>query len=226
LGLQLPSQLPENPEHRLYDLLAGDDPDSAHSRYNAYIRKLVSCERAAECVKKVTTARLDEFMRALAGGGIGPVRIFLVGGASAVLLGWRDSTEVDLKFEPDSDELLRKLPVLKERLQINIELASPGDFIPEVPGWRERSAFIRQEGNLTFLHYDFYAQALAKIERWHELDIKDVHELIQRRLVEPSRLLELFSAIEARLYEYPAIDPAKFRSAVEAVVAEAINPES
>ena len=52
LGLDLPQQLPKNPEHRLYDLLAADDQDSAHSRYNAFIRKLVSYERAAECVNR------------------------------------------------------------------------------------------------------------------------------------------------------------------------------
>ena len=52
LGLELPDHLPTNPEHRLYDLLAETDQDSAHSRYNAFIRKLVSYERAAECVKK------------------------------------------------------------------------------------------------------------------------------------------------------------------------------
>jgi hypothetical protein len=48
LGLELPEQLPQNPEHRLYDLLSQDDPDSAHSRYNAFIRRLVSYERAAD----------------------------------------------------------------------------------------------------------------------------------------------------------------------------------
>jgi hypothetical protein len=32
-------------------LLHAEDQDSAHSRYNALIRKLVSFERAAECVK-------------------------------------------------------------------------------------------------------------------------------------------------------------------------------
>jgi hypothetical protein len=52
LGLVLPEQLPHNPEHRLYDLLAQDDQDSAHSRYNAFIRRLVSYERAAECVNR------------------------------------------------------------------------------------------------------------------------------------------------------------------------------
>jgi hypothetical protein len=50
LGLELPAQLPTDSEYRLYDLLAQDDQDSAHSRYNAYIRRLVSYERAAECV--------------------------------------------------------------------------------------------------------------------------------------------------------------------------------
>ena len=52
LGLELPDQLPLNPEHRLYELLAQDDPDSAHWRYNAFIRRLVSYERAAECVNQ------------------------------------------------------------------------------------------------------------------------------------------------------------------------------
>ena len=40
-----------DPEHRLYELLATDDSDSAHSRYNAYVRRLVSFERAAACVR-------------------------------------------------------------------------------------------------------------------------------------------------------------------------------
>jgi hypothetical protein len=38
-----------HPEHRLYELLAADEPDAAHSRYNALLRRLVSFERAAEC---------------------------------------------------------------------------------------------------------------------------------------------------------------------------------
>ena len=52
LGLKVPEHLPVNPEHRLYDLLAANEPDSAHSRYNALIRKLVSFERAFPCVKE------------------------------------------------------------------------------------------------------------------------------------------------------------------------------
>ena len=52
LGLELPHNLPTTPEHRLYDLLSETEPDSAHSRYNALIRRLVSFERAMACVRK------------------------------------------------------------------------------------------------------------------------------------------------------------------------------
>jgi hypothetical protein len=50
LGLEIPvSTSSDLPEHRLYLRLATTDPDSAHSRYNALLRRLVSFERAAEC---------------------------------------------------------------------------------------------------------------------------------------------------------------------------------
>jgi hypothetical protein len=48
-GVLVPNPLPE-PEHRLYERLAGEDPDSAHSRYNALLRRLTSFESALECV--------------------------------------------------------------------------------------------------------------------------------------------------------------------------------
>ena len=51
-GLTLPATLPASPEHRLYDHLAREDSDSAHSRYNALIRRLVSFERALECAAR------------------------------------------------------------------------------------------------------------------------------------------------------------------------------
>lgn len=49
LGFDVPKYTGELPEHRLYKLLAAEDQDSAHSRYNALIRRLVSFEGAAEC---------------------------------------------------------------------------------------------------------------------------------------------------------------------------------
>jgi hypothetical protein len=50
LGFDVARALP-NAEHRLYERLSATGSDSAHSRYNALIRRLVSFERAAECVR-------------------------------------------------------------------------------------------------------------------------------------------------------------------------------
>jgi hypothetical protein len=48
-GLAVPASGIEGPERRLYDLLAAEDPDAAHGRYNALLRRLVSFERALRC---------------------------------------------------------------------------------------------------------------------------------------------------------------------------------
>jgi hypothetical protein len=71
--------------------------------------------------------------------------MYLTGGATAVLSGWRAMTvEVDMRLEPDreSEVLLRHVPALKERLGVNVELVSPPDFIPELPDWRGRSPYL------------------------------------------------------------------------------------
>ena len=49
IGFDIPRTI-ASPETALYERLAESDQDSAHSRYNALIRRLVSFERAAECV--------------------------------------------------------------------------------------------------------------------------------------------------------------------------------
>jgi hypothetical protein len=47
-GVDVPPVDHSEPEHQLYELLSRDDPDSAHGRYNALLRRLVSYERAVE----------------------------------------------------------------------------------------------------------------------------------------------------------------------------------
>jgi hypothetical protein len=163
--------------------------------------------------------RLRSFLRELAREADGDVAVFLTGGATAVLLGWRESTiDADILIVPERDSLYRALPRLKEELQLNVEIASPAHFIPELPGWRERSLLIERLGRVSFYHYDPYAQALAKIERGHTKDLADVAQLLARGLVEPARLLELFETIEPRLHRYPAVDPRSFRRRVEDVL--------
>jgi hypothetical protein len=163
----------------------------------------------------IDAERLRDFLRALGRAADAEARVYLTGGATAVLEGWRSSTiDVDVKLVPELDSLFRAIPKLKESLHVNVELASPSDFIPELPGWQDRSPFVCREGRVSFHHYDFYSQALAKIERGHELDILDVQEMLRRGMVEAARTWELFAAIEGRLYRYPALDPPAFRAAV------------
>ncbi len=160
--------------------------------------------------------RIRRLMRALGAAAPPETRVYFTGGVSAVLMGWRTATiDVDVSFVPDHDDVLRLLPALKDELDLNIELASPTDFIPELPGWEDRSPLIAREANASFYHYDFYAQALAKIERGHAQDRADVRSMLDARLVEPASLRELFAAIEPRLYRYPAIDPPALRRALD-----------
>jgi hypothetical protein len=151
----------------------------------------------------------------------GPGQIFLTGGATAVLFGWRDRTvDVDLKMLPEPAGVFEAIAKLKDELRINIELASPDLFIPELPGWRERSRHIATCGEVEFLHYDFYGQALAKIERGHARDLSDANAMVASGLVDRGRLGELFRAIKPELIRYPAIDPVAFRRKVEGFLAE------
>lgn len=162
--------------------------------------------------------RIRAFLHELGKAAPPGARAYLTGGATAVMLGWRGTTiDVDIKLVPEADAMFRAIARLKDELQLNVELASPSDFIPPLPGWEDRSRFALQAGPLAVFHYDLYSQALAKIERGHSQDVVDVSELVRRGLVEPARLLELFGSIEADLIRYPAIDPAGFRRAVEAV---------
>lgn len=164
----------------------------------------------------LTPERLERFMTELGARVKSPARVYFTGGATAVLHGWRATTiDLDLKIVAAEDAVFRELPHLKEILSINIELAAPDNFIPELPGWDARSRFVARHGAVEFFEYDFYSQALSKIERGHERDLHDVDSMARQSLIEPKRLLELFRSIESQLFRFPAIDPPSFRRAVE-----------
>ena len=147
-------------------------------------------------------------------------RVYLVGGSSAVLLGWRDTTiDVDLKLDPEPRGALDAIARAKEALKINVELSAPDDFVPPVPGWQDRSRFVSREGLVDFFHYDFYGQALAKIERGHAQDLRDVKAMYALDLIAPARVASFFEAIEPELVRYPAIAARSFRTKLEGAVA-------
>jgi hypothetical protein len=171
-------------------------------------------------VREVATReRIEAFLSALAQEAPGETDFFLVGGTTAVLIGWRSSTmDIDFVMRPESDALLRAIPRLKETLHLNVELASPDHFIPVPPGWEARSPLVTRLGRVTVRHYDLVAQALSKIERGHTRDLDDVRAMLERTLVTREQLLDQFAKIEPELYRYPAVDPASFRKALDAVL--------
>jgi hypothetical protein len=160
-------------------------------------------------------SRIESFMAAMGKRVRGQGRIYLTGGATAVLHGWRTTTiDIDIKPDPEPAGLFEAIALLKDELEVNVELASPDHFIPALPGWHERSLFIANHGLIEFFHYDPYGQALAKLQRGHERDLRDIQCFLRDGLIQMDRLRELFDLIEPQLIRYPAIDPAAFRAAV------------
>lgn len=167
-----------------------------------------------------TSERVECLMREMGRGVQSDGSIFFTGGATAVLLGWRETTvDVDLKADPEPTGFFECLPRLKEELDINIELAAPDQFVPALAGWRQRSQLIAKYGRLEFFHYDFYGQALAKIERGHPRDRLDVGQMFESGLVKSARLAELFAEVESELVKFPAIDAAALSARVFAIAA-------
>ena len=151
--------------------------------------------------------RIREFLRRLGQSVKGPGSVFLTGGATALLLGWRAATlDIDLSADPEPGGLFEALARLKEELDLNVEIVSPADFLPRLPGWRERCLLIESVGQVQFFHYDPTSQALSKIERGHRRDLVDAREMIQRGLVRPDELRRLLRAVTPELVRFPAID--------------------
>ena len=170
---------------------------------------------------ETTRTKIERLMAGLGRAVRSPGRVYFTGGVCAVLLGWRETMlDVDLKVDPEPDGFFEALPQLKDAMDINIELASPDNFIPALPAWRERSIFIAAHRRLEFYHYDFYSQALAKIERFHTRDQTDVERMLATGLVKGDRLLEWFREIEPRLIRFPAVDADSLRQRVEVIARE------
>lgn len=171
--------------------------------------------------RKVTVQTLNQFMRELAEAARGPGHVYLTGGATALLLNFREQTiDIDLKLDPEPEGVFEAIAMLKERLQLNVEIASPDHFIPPAPDWRERSPHIVSIGRVHYSHYDLSLQALSKLERGHAQDLEDVLCLVRGGHVHCDELRRRFTQIEPGLLRYPAIDPPVFRKKVEEFVAK------
>lgn len=171
--------------------------------------------------RKVTKATLQQFMQELGAAAKSPGKVYLTGGATALLLGFREQTlDVDLKLDPEPAGAFEAIAKLKTKLDLNVELASPDDFIPPSEGWRERSRPIAKHGPVEFLHYDFAMQTLAKLERGHAQDLDDARRFLRDGFVTSAELRGRLAEILPRLPRYPAVDPEQFARRVEMFLAQ------
>ena len=159
----------------------------------------------------LTKELLNEALIQLASRSKGTGRLYITGGACAVYEGWRESTlDIDLKLDPEPQGIYEAIQYVKRHHDINIELAAPSDFIPEVPGWGDRSQWINRYQGVDIFHYDFVSQALSKIERGNEQDLSDVNNMLNHQKTTPEAILDAFEEIRPHLIKYPRITEVMF----------------
>ena len=82
----------------------------------------------------VDSQKIEQLMKALGREAHASGCIYFTGGTSALLIGWRSSTvDIDIRLDPEPLGIFQAITKLKQELDINIELASPQDFLPPLP---------------------------------------------------------------------------------------------
>ncbi|MGF1520539.1 MAG: DUF6036 family nucleotidyltransferase [Nodosilinea sp.] len=166
--------------------------------------------------------KIEQLMDILGREARGSGSIYFTGGASALLIGWRSSTvDIDIRLDPEPPGIFQAIAKLKQELNINIELASPQDFLPPLPGWRDRSIFIGKRGKILFYHYDFTAQALSKLSRGYDRDLSDVRAMYTQGLFLLEDLRDGLRAIESELIRFPSLSPETLKSRVNNFIEQA-----
>ena len=166
---------------------------------------------------RLTRESLRALMRDLARSAVNEEHysVFLVGGGTAVLNGWRDSS-IDVDLYSPRDGIFDDVQAIKERLQLNIETVRPEDFVPPLAGSEDRHVLIETIGRVTFYHYDPYAQLFSKVVRGFERDLIDAQAFVGSRMVDAVRFRSLVWAIpDAAWSKYPRLSPGAVRQAVD-----------
>jgi hypothetical protein len=137
--------------------------------------------------RSVDRALIERFLREVGNRYRRPGRLYLVGGTTLVYEALRTQTlDIDLAIQvadADHGELIQAIRAVRQSLDINVEEASPGHFIPLPAGYADRHVFIGTFGRLEAFHFDLYSTALSKIERGRRQDLQDVVLLLQHRRI-------------------------------------------
>ena len=122
---------------------------------------------------------------------------------------------LNMRPNVDSQKLERLMQVLGREAQGSGCIYFTGGASALLIGWRDRSLFIGKQGQISFYHYDFTAQALAKLSRGFDRDLKDVQAMYEQKLFSLRELQDCFEAIAPELIRFPSLNPDVLRSRVE-----------
>lgn len=206
-------------------------PSTSTSAFEQAIQEMrpdSACQKEQECMSlrhDADRADIERFLHELGQTVHTSGRIYLVGDAEPVhsqVRGMNARTvDIDLRLEVgDPHEVEMAIRQLIVRLGVNVELASPLDFIPVPASWERLSQYVGRYGSLDVFYFDFVTLSLAKISRGQSRDVQDVELLAQQGLIQRVALEAAYTEILPQLGfgRYFNIDPMQFQQAFTAMV--------
>jgi hypothetical protein len=154
-----------------------------------------------------------------------PGRLYLTGGAALVHRGIRpgQTLDIDIRITIDPANLAAQIAQLKQKMNINVEFASPGDFIPLPSQWETRSTFIKRYDQVDAFYLDWYSIALFKMQWANRQDVVDVQLLTRQGFVDVTELdlldQDVLNKIGRPPYDrlLPNLSPQQFSKRYQAV---------
>lgn len=170
----------------------------------------------------VDRPRIEQFLTELGRRFRQAGRLYLVGGAALVHAGicpGASATTQDTDVEITSGDMYQTIGQIKQQLNLNVNFASPGDFIPLPRNWQQLSRFVGRYGKVDVSYFDFYSIALSKIDRGNARDLQDVALLIQQRIVALAELDQAAQEIAGQMGKgsYKRLDAQDFLTRYQAI---------
>ena len=181
-----------------------------------------SQEYAMSMRPNVDKQAIESFLQQLGRTFRKPGRLYLVGGAALVHAGVRPGFTQDIDIQvggANEGEFIIGIQRLIQQMQINIEFASPKDFIPLPSQWEAHAQYVSRYGQIDVFYFDFYSIALSKIERGTTRDVEDVKLLVQQQRIGLDELDAAYQEVFAQLGKgrYPKVTPERFAERYAAI---------
>lgn len=215
----LPLDFTADWQNQINHLLVQEEPKHLRSTVSIGLLE-VQDEEESGCFgmsmrQNVTRVDIEKFLNVLGKAFRKPGRLYLVGGAAMVHMGLRSGSTLDIDIvieAADEDEMITAIRRIVEQMQINVEFASPGDFIPIPAQWVTQAKYIGRYGSIEVFYFDFYSLALSKIARGSDRDLIDVKLLVQQKVITLEDLDAAYNEVLPRMGKRPYInlDPQRF----------------